>query len=88
MGPKVLPSVRWFVVGSVHNVNNLTPRLTKIISLIDKTVKWPLLSGAPLSRWFSGKIVVIGDAAHAMLPYMSQGIHSPPFAMISDALLV
>ncbi|KAL4896202.1 hypothetical protein BDV59DRAFT_210798 [Aspergillus ambiguus] len=49
------------------------PRLTKIIGLIQSTIKWPLLSGAPLSRWASGKIIIIGDAAHSMLPYMSQG---------------
>ncbi|PLB39666.1 FAD/NAD(P)-binding domain-containing protein [Aspergillus candidus] len=49
------------------------PRLTKIIGFIDKTIKWPLLTGAPMSRWASGKTVILGDAAHAMLPYMSQG---------------
>lgn len=38
-------------------------------------MKWPLLSGRPLSRWLapSGKLLIIGDAAHAMVPYMSQG---------------
>jgi salicylate hydroxylase len=49
--------------------------LTKIIDLIKDTVKWPLLSGAILPTWISQsqKLVVIGDAAHAMVPYMSQG---------------
>ncbi|KAL1970562.1 hypothetical protein VTN77DRAFT_4206 [Rasamsonia byssochlamydoides] len=49
------------------------PKLTKIIGVIDKTLKWPLLSGSQLERWVSGKLVILGDAAHAMLPYMSQG---------------
>ncbi|KAF2453195.1 hypothetical protein BDY21DRAFT_388240 [Lineolata rhizophorae] len=51
------------------------PRLTKIIDMITDTKKWPLLSGARLPRWTarSGKAVMLGDAAHAMLPYMSQG---------------
>lgn len=50
-------------------------RLTKIINLIKDTVKWPLLSGARLPTWVSAsqKLVVLGDAAHAMVPYMSQG---------------
>ncbi len=50
-------------------------RLTKIINMIDKTLKWPLLSGSPLERWVapSGKVLIMGDAAHAMVPYMSQG---------------
>lgn len=38
-------------------------------------MKWPLLSGSPVRRWLapSGKLLIIGDAAHAMVPYMSQG---------------
>ncbi|KAJ5402817.1 uncharacterized protein N7487_008713 [Penicillium crustosum] len=48
-------------------------RLEKIIGLIEKTIKWPLISGVPLSRWVNGKVLILGDAAHAMLPYMSQG---------------
>ncbi|KAK7183731.1 salicylate hydroxylase [Paraphaeosphaeria sporulosa] len=50
-------------------------RLTKIISLIDECMKWPLKVGRPLKTWVSpsSKMVILGDAAHAMLPYMSQG---------------
>ncbi|KAJ5665710.1 uncharacterized protein N7477_008158 [Penicillium maclennaniae] len=48
-------------------------KLQKIIGMIDKTIKWPLVSGTPLARWTMGRIVILGDAAHAMLPYMSQG---------------
>ncbi|KAK1624172.1 FAD binding domain-containing protein [Colletotrichum phormii] len=50
-------------------------QLTKIIELIDTTVKWPLMAGVPLERWVadSERLVILGDAAHAMLPYMSQG---------------
>ncbi|KAF2496526.1 FAD/NAD(P)-binding domain-containing protein [Lophium mytilinum] len=51
------------------------PQLTKIISLIDESVKWPLKVGKQLNSWTSpsAKLVILGDAAHAMLPYMSQG---------------
>lgn len=50
-------------------------RLFKVIDLITKTIKWPLLSGAHLPTWISKsqKLVILGDAAHAMVPYMSQG---------------
>ncbi|KAH7067270.1 hypothetical protein BKA63DRAFT_570580 [Paraphoma chrysanthemicola] len=50
-------------------------QLTKIISLIDQCMKWPLKTGQQLPTWTSpsSKLVVMGDAAHAMLPYMSQG---------------
>lgn len=47
----------------------------KIISLIDGSMKWPLRSGRRLKSWVdpSSHLVIIGDAAHAMVPYMSQG---------------
>lgn len=50
-------------------------RLVKIINMIESTLKWPLLSGPVLSTWVTpnNKLVIIGDAAHAMVPYMSQG---------------
>ncbi|KAJ5037143.1 hypothetical protein J3E74DRAFT_278698 [Bipolaris maydis] len=51
------------------------PRLTKIISLINECLKWPLKVGRPLQTWTSpsSRLIIVGDAAHAMLPYMSQG---------------
>ncbi|KAF2501401.1 FAD/NAD(P)-binding domain-containing protein [Lophium mytilinum] len=51
------------------------PRLVKIIRMIDQTIKWPLMNIPPLPRWVavSNRLLVIGDAAHAMVPYMSQG---------------
>ncbi|CAI6098383.1 unnamed protein product [Clonostachys chloroleuca] len=54
---------------------NWDSRLTKVIHMITKTIQWPLLSGAQLSTWISEskKVVILGDAAHAMVPYMSQG---------------
>ncbi|KAK2596586.1 hypothetical protein N8I77_013467 [Diaporthe amygdali] len=51
------------------------PHLTTIISLIDKVMKTPLMSGEALDSWVSpsSKLLILGDAAHAMLPYMSEG---------------
>lgn len=36
-------------------------------------MKWPLFSGSLTNRWVSKKLIIMGDAAHSMLPYMSQG---------------
>lgn len=51
------------------------PRLQKVISMVKSSMKWKLLTGSRLSRWVhaSNKLILLGDAAHAMLPYMSQG---------------
>lgn len=59
-------------------------RITKLISLIDQTLKWPMMASQGLDRWVSesNKVVIIGDAAHAMLPFMSQGMKLP--ARIAD----
>ncbi|KAK4499898.1 hypothetical protein PRZ48_008084 [Zasmidium cellare] len=51
------------------------PQLVKLTSMIDSCLKWPLKTGARLRTWIhpSSKMLILGDAAHAMLPYMSQG---------------
>jgi salicylate hydroxylase len=43
--------------------------------MVETTLKWPLLTGKPLKRWLlpQGKLLILGDAAHAMVPYMSEG---------------
>ena len=43
--------------------------------MIDKTMKWPIITGTPLPTWIArfSKVIILGDAAHAMIPYMSQG---------------
>jgi salicylate hydroxylase len=43
--------------------------------MITTTLKWPLLSGTPLPTWLSSSstLLILGDAAHPMVPYMSSG---------------
>jgi 2-polyprenyl-6-methoxyphenol hydroxylase-like FAD-dependent oxidoreductase len=35
--------------------------------------KWAILEREPLRRWSAGHVVLLGDAAHPMTPYMAQG---------------
>ena len=35
--------------------------------------KWAILEREPLARWSDGRVVLLGDAAHPMTPYMAQG---------------
>jgi len=35
--------------------------------------KWAILEREPLPRWSNGRVVLLGDAAHPMTPYMAQG---------------
>jgi salicylate hydroxylase len=34
---------------------------------------WALFDRAPLERWSAGRVTLLGDACHAMLPFMAQG---------------
>jgi salicylate hydroxylase len=44
-----------------------------IISAVDTTYTWALFDRTPLERWSSGRVTLLGDACHAMLPFMAQG---------------
>jgi 2-polyprenyl-6-methoxyphenol hydroxylase-like FAD-dependent oxidoreductase len=44
-----------------------------IIGAVDETFIWALFARPPLPRWSSGRVTLLGDACHAMLPFMAQG---------------
>ena len=44
-----------------------------ILDACPEVRKWALVERDPLERWSEGRIVLIGDACHPMLPYMAQG---------------
>jgi len=49
------------------------PQIAQILRAADGTNRWGLFDRDPLEHWFAGRVVLLGDAAHAMLPYMAQG---------------
>ena len=49
------------------------PLLRAIFAAVDETFIWGLFDRAPLPHWSSGRVTLLGDACHPMLPYMAQG---------------
>jgi salicylate hydroxylase len=49
------------------------PRLEKLLSLVTACSKWGLFTRPLTQNWGRGRIELIGDAAHAMLPNAGQG---------------
>jgi salicylate hydroxylase len=52
---------------------NPEPRLAKLLSFVTKCSKWGLFTRPLTQNWGRGRIQLIGDAAHAMLPNAGQG---------------
>jgi salicylate hydroxylase len=49
------------------------PQIRALIGSVETTNRWALYDRDPLPRWTVGRVTLMGDAAHPMLPYMAQG---------------
>lgn len=49
------------------------PTITRLIEAAAVLNRWALFDRDPLPRWHEGRVVLLGDAAHPMLPSMAQG---------------
>jgi salicylate hydroxylase len=52
---------------------NPEPRLEKLLGLVTECSKWGLFTRPLTQNWGRGRIQLVGDAAHAMLPNAGQG---------------
>jgi salicylate hydroxylase len=49
------------------------PRIGSLLSQVESTFRWALYDREPLPTWTRGRLTLLGDAAHPMLPHLGQG---------------
>ncbi|KAL5532370.1 hypothetical protein ACEPAF_5940 [Sanghuangporus sanghuang] len=67
-----------------NEVADWCPIVRKLVSLVDSATYEPVLDYNPLEKWVSnsGRVAIMGDAAHSLLPFTHQALNN----IIFDAL--
>ncbi len=67
----------WTVQGTrdefANDFRNWNPLVHACIRAVDVPYKWALFARPPMPAWTKGRVTLLGDACHSMLPMLAQG---------------
>ena len=70
-------STYWYEVGDAAHISARFSRWHKdardLIGAVERWRRWPLFDRNPVPRWSLDRVVLLGDAAHPVLPFLAQG---------------
>lgn len=86
--PSPWPSRDWVTPASegeqLRLFGNWHPAVVQMITAVPISQRWGLFHRPPLGRWSKGRVTLIGDAAHALVPHHGQGANQS----IEDAVVL
>lgn len=86
--PSPWPSRDWVMPASegeqLRLFKDWDPAVVQMITAVPISQRWGLFHRPPLGRWSKGRVTLIGDAAHALVPHHGQGANQS----IEDAVVL
>lgn len=86
--PSPWPAREWVIAAAegeqLRHFGAWHPAVVQMITALPISPRWGLFHRPPLSRWSKGRVTLIGDAAHALVPHHGQGANQS----IEDAVVL